>query len=188
MEGVAAMDCTEKTLAREEIYAGKILTLHRDRVSLPGGRESIREVVEHTGGVAVLPLEADGTVWCVRQFRYPYGRELLELPAGKLEPGEDPLACAVRELGEETGLTADRYVDLGEIFPSPGYCHESLFLYLAEGLHRGAQHLDADEFLHVERHPLSALLEMAMDGSLRDAKTVVALLKAERLLREREDC
>lgn len=180
------MDCTETTLRREDIYSGRIITVHRDTVALPDGRESLREIVEHPGGVTVLPLDADGAVWCVRQFRYAYGEMLLELPAGKLEDGEAPLECAKRELSEETGFTADEYISLGALWPSPGYCRETIYLYLARSLHAGRQHLDEGEFLNVERHTLDELADMAMDGSLRDAKTVAAVLKAKRLLEKEE--
>ena len=179
------MDYTEKQLSREVLYEGRIIKVYKDGVRLPNGHESIREIVDHPGGVAIVPLDAEGNIYCVRQYRYAYRTMLLETPAGKLEPGEEPMDCAVRELGEETGFTADRYTYLGELYPSPGYCRESLYIYLAEGLHRGAQHLDADEFLSVERRPLAELVRMVMEGEIPDAKTVVAVLKTDRLLRER---
>ena len=179
------MDFTEKTLSREDIYRGRVVELHRDRILLPDGKESIREVMEHPGGVTIIPVDEQGNVTCVRQYRYPLQRHLLEVPAGKLEKGEDPLECAVRELSEETGLTAEKFVDLGRIYPSPGYSAEILYLYLALGLHPGEMHLDEGEFLDVEQYPLSALAEMVMRGELCDAKTVAAVLKAKRFLDEK---
>ena len=178
------MDYTETTLEREELYRGRIIEVHRDRVRLSDGSTSVREVVEHNGGVGVLPIDAEGRVCCVRQYRYAFGEHVLEMPAGKLEAGEDPLECAKRELGEETGYTAGRYVDLGRAYPSPGYCHEILYLYLALDLEPGPAHLDAGEFLDVERHSLDELAEMAMDNRLHDAKTVIAVLKAKRYLEQ----
>ena len=180
------MDYTEKTLAREELYQGRIIHVYKDTVALRDGKETIREVVDHPGGVTVVPVDAEGRVYCVRQYRYPYGEHVLETPAGKLERGEDPLECARRELSEETGFTAEQFVDLGRIYPSPGYCREIIYLYLALGLKAGEQHLDAGEFLDVERHPLEELVGMAMDNTLLDAKTVVGVLKADRWLRERK--
>lgn len=179
------MEYTETTLSREEIYKGRIIEVHKDRVRLSDGTESIREVVDHHGGVTVIPVDADGTVYCVRQFRYPYRETVLETPAGKLEAGEDPLECAMRELSEETGFTAENYVSLGRLYPSPGYCGEVLHIYLATGLTPGKAHLDPGEFLNVERHSLSELVDMAMDNELIDAKTVVAVLKAKRYLEEK---
>lgn len=180
------MDYTEKELETTEIYRGRIIYVHSDRVSLPDGTQGLREIVEHSGGVAILPLGEDGTVYCVRQYRYAVGEHLLELPAGKLEPGETPLACAVRELGEETGFTAEKYTYLGAGYPSPGYCRETIHLYLAEGLRPGPSHTDEGEFLDVERYPLAQLEEMIMRGEITDAKTVIAVLKARLILKERE--
>ena len=180
------MDYTEKTLTYEEKVRGKILTVHRDTVTLPDGSEAVREVVEHSGGVGVLPVDADGNAWCVRQFRYPFGTHLLEIPAGKLEPGESPIDCAVRELGEETGFTAAEYTYLGMIYPSPGYCHEVLHIYLATGLTRGQAHLDRGEFLDVETYPLETLYRMVLRGELPDAKTAMAVMKAKLILYERK--
>ena len=176
------MDYTEKTLESQELYKGRIIRVLRDRVELSDGTETLREVVAHPGGVTVIPVDEAENVYCVRQFRYPYGEHVLETPAGKLEPGEDPLECAVRELGEETGFTAERYVSLGYIYPSPGYCQEIIYIYIATGLKSGEKHLDEGEFLDVEKYPLDTLVEMAMGGELKDAKTVVGVLKARRYL------
>lgn len=181
------MDYTEKTLACEEKYRGRIIYVHRDTVSLPDGGTAVREVVEHSGGVGVIPVDENGDVWCVRQFRYPLGEHLLEVPAGKLEPGETPLECAVRELGEETGFTAAEYTDLGMLYPSPGYCREKLYIYMATGLTRGAAHLDKGEFLDVEKHSLRELYDMTLRGEIPDAKTAMAIIKAKLLLDERKE-
>ena len=180
------MDFVEKTIESEVIYSGKIVELHRDKAELVNGSIVLREVVEHAGGAVVVPVDRDGNVIVVRQFRYPFGRELLEFPAGKLEKGEDPFLCAKRELSEETGYTSENYVFLGEFYPSPGYCHESLFIYLATNLIPGGQHLDQDEFLKVERMPLDALVDAVMAGEVKDAKTVIGALKAQRYLSERK--
>ena len=141
------MELTEKTLTREYIYRGKILNLRRDTAELPNGETAAREVVEHHGGVTIAAVTEDDELLFVRQFRYPQGELLLELPAGKLEAGEDPLSAAVRELREETGAEAARVYSLGWFYVSPGYTTERLYLYAAEGLTFHSQSLDADEFL-----------------------------------------
>ena len=169
----------EKTISSEVKYTGSILRVRRDTVELQNGDTAFREVVDHTGGVGILALTPEGTVPMVRQFRYPFMGETLEIPAGKLEAGEDPLECAVRELSEETGYTAGRFVSLGSLLPSPGYCAETLYIYLALDLKPGRAHLDEDEFLNVEHYTLPKLHEMCMSGELTDAKTVLAILKAE---------
>ena len=163
-------------------YRGIIVNTRLDYAKLPDGSMALREVVEHPGGVAVLPLENDGTVWCVRQYRYPFGETLLEVPAGKLEPGEDPETAARRELSEETGLEAGALRFLGRHYCSPGYNSEVLYIYLARNLRHGAAHPDEGEFLSVERHSLSELTNLALDGKLPDTKTVVAVLKTKLII------
>lgn len=176
----------ENTLKSEVMYSGKIFRALRDEVEVQSGHTALREVVEHSGGVGVLAVDSQGRAAMVRQFRYPFRREIMEIPAGKLEPHEDPLECAVRELSEETGLTAGRIIPLGSILPSPGYCAETLYVYLALDLTAGEAHLDEDEFLDVELVPLTELHDMVMRGELTDAKTVIAILKGEIYLRESE--
>ena len=161
------MDLTEKTLKSEEIYRGKIVTLLRDTVALPNGKTSLREVVKHPGGVGILALDE---------------QDLLEIPAGKREAGEDPFATAIRELKEEVGATAREWLPLGSLIASPGCYNEELWLYLARGLSFGTADLDDDEFLDVERIPFDELVHRVMDGEIRDAKTVAAVLKAKVLL------
>lgn len=176
------MDYTEKMVSVEEKYRGRIVYVHVDQVQLHDGRMGRREIVEHSGGVTVIPVDENGDVYCVRQYRYAVGEHLLETPAGKLNDGEDPLHCACRELSEETGLTAENMIYLGAFYPSPGYCKETLHIYLATGLHRGEAHLDEGEFLDVEKYPLDTLVDMVMNNALSDAKTIIAVLKAKRYL------
>ena len=176
------MDLMETTLSSERIFDGRVLHIRRDTVRLPGGGESIREVVDHPGGVCVLALDDENQALLVSQFRYPYRQVLRELPAGKLEYGEDPEAAAVRELEEETGATAGEFRSLGELYPSPGYCGEIIRMYLARDLTFGETHLDEDEFLNLERVPFGELVEQVLSGEIRDAKTIAAVLKGKLLL------
>lgn len=173
----------EKTLSSKEIFNGKILRLCHDAVQLENGETAMREVVYHNGGVCVLPLMDNRDVLFVKQFRYPYKEEVLELPAGKLNAGEEPLESGKRELCEETGATAERFTSLGKLYPSPGYCGEIISMYLAQGLSFGEQKLDADEFLDVVRIPLDEAVKMVLEGKIPDAKTQTALLKAYILLK-----
>lgn len=172
------MDNKETLVKRLCRYEGIITATSVDEVALRGGSRTYREVVDHPGGVTVIPVDGDGNVWCVRQYRYPMGECLLETPAGKLEPGEDPLECGARELSEETGISAAEYIYLGAVYPSPGFCRETLYIYLARDLSFGERHPDENEFLDVEKHSLEELFSMVMKNELADAKTVIAVLKA----------
>ena len=190
------MELVEQTLSSRTIYQGKIVTLNVDQARLPDGTTALREVVRHPGGVCVLALDhagrallvslqPDGTVPLVRQFRYPLGEVMLELPAGKLEYGEEPRPAAIRELGEEVGLEPDELVELGAVYVSPGFCTEKLHLYLAPKTHPVPVHPDEDEFLDVVHIPFHELVELVMDGRIEDAKTVTAVLKTKVLLGDR---
>lgn len=172
----------EKTIGETRVYTGKIIKVRVDEVQLDDGRVTVREVCEHPGGVAVLPLLPNGDVILVRQYRYPYRAELLEIPAGKLEGGEAHLDCGIRELSEETGYRAGRMDYLGCMYPSAGYLNEKLHIYLARDLTAGEAHPDEGEHLAVEVLPLSELLRRVMADEIHDAKTMVAAMKTKLLL------
>ena len=173
------MKFSEKQMSTKTVYEGRIVTVKNDTAELINGSVVYREVVEHPGGVAIVPVDDKGEVYMVRQFRYPIREELLEIPAGKLEYGEDPYDCAVRELSEETGCTAGKIIPLGPFYPSPGFSKEVLYIYLATQLVYGAMNLDEDELLAVETIPLDTLAERIMSGEIKDAKTIIGILKAK---------
>ncbi len=175
------VDLTEKTLRREDKYHGILMDIHVDTVELPNGETAVREVADHVDGVAVLPLDERNNVLAVTQYRYVFGRTLLEIPAGKLDPGEDPVTGALRELKEETGAVPEQFLPLGKILPAPGCYGETLHLFLARGLRMEEQSLDPDEFLNVERIPFQEMVHRCLDGQIEDAKTVAAVLKAKLL-------
>lgn len=176
------MDLTERTLSSKAVYEGRIITVLVDQAELPNGKQALREVVRHPGGVAILPLDRDGSVTLVQQYRYPFHQLLLELPAGKLDEGEDHRAAAARELSEETGLEAGELTYLGCLLASPGFCDEKLHMYLARDLRRAKSHPDDDEFLNVVTMPFEELAQKVMDGTIEDAKTVATALKTKVLL------
>ncbi len=178
------MELTEKKINRKVIYEGKIINVYNDTVLLPNGKETHRELVEHHGGVCVAALTDEGNLLFVRQFRYPYGRVLLELPAGKLEKGEDPLSAGMRELEEECGVVAEKVFPMGTVYPTVAYCTEIIHLFLAQGLSKTRQHLDDGEFLSVEEIPLKEAVKLVMNGEISDSKTVALILKTEKLLAE----
>lgn len=175
------MSNIEKTLSRKYHFKGRIINMREDEVELCGKRTT-REVAEHCDGVAILPVTADGEIILVSQYRYPFGIEILEAPAGKVDGDESHLECGVRELSEETGYTADEMKYLGFVYPSPGCLTERIHLYLARGLHEGCAHPDEGEFLQIKRLKLSDALRMCDEGEIDDAKTAVLILRAARIL------
>ena len=166
----------EHVLAEEVAWEGKIFSVDRLRVGLPDGREAIRDVVRHRGAVAVVALTNDGCICLVRQYRTALGRVTVEIPAGKLDPGEDPLTCARRELLEETGMEAEQMAYLTTIASSDGFCDELIHIYMATGLTFTQSDPDADEFINVDLVELSELVDTVLDGRIEDAKTVVGAL------------
>lgn len=181
------MKLYEKRLSSEQIFDGKVVKLFVDRVELPDGKEAIREIVRHPGAVCVIPVTDDGDVIMVKQYRYAFEQVMLEIPAGKLEPGEDPLEAVKRELEEESGAVAENIEYMGEIFTTVAIFDEKIHAYLATGLEFKNAHPDEDEFLEVEKIPLSTLVSMVMKGEIKDAKTQIAILKANNILSQRKN-
>ena len=181
------MHLQEKTTGSEKTYQGKVFYVTRDTAELEDGKEVQRDVVHHSGGGCVVPLTEKGTVLMVKQFRYPMQQVTLEIPAGKLEAGEDPADCGRRELREEAGRTCGKYTPLGKLFPTPAYDTEVIHMYLAQELSAPeAQDLDDGEFLDVTELPLEQAVQMVMDGEIPDAKTQIALLKTYVLLQKEQ--
>ncbi len=170
------MKLEEQTINKNYVFHGKIISVRCDDALLPDGNPCKREVVEHHGGACVLAV-IDDKVLLVRQFRYAYGEVLWEIPAGKLEQGEDPARAAVRELEEEAGFVAGNIEHLFTIYPTPGYCNEKIYIYEAKDIKMGKVHLDTDEFLSAELVPLEVAYTMVQNGTIRDAKTIIALLQ-----------
>jgi ADP-ribose pyrophosphatase len=169
-------------LGRRSVYRGRIVALSVDRVRLPNGKVVELECVGHPGAAAVVPVDRDRNVVLVRQYRYCAGGLVLEVPAGTLDPGEDPARCAEREVEEETGYRVGRLVPMGWIWTTPGFTDERIWLFLASELEETPSQLQADEVLTVERLPLERAVEMASRGEIRDAKSVCALLRAPHYL------
>jgi len=175
-------DFSEHRISSKLVYDGKLLKVRSDTVRLPDGRTAVREYVEHPGAVAVIALTDSGELVMERQYRYPLGRDMMEIPAGKIDPGEDPLATARRELKEETGYTAARWRHVATIHIAIAYSNERIEIYLAEGLKQESAKLDDEEFLEVFTLPLATALAWVREGKITDSKTVSGLLWAEKVL------
>ena len=175
-------DLSERRLSSRLVFDGKLLKVRSDTVRLPDGRASEREWIEHPGAVAVLAVTDAGELVMERQFRYPLGRDMIEVPAGKIDPGEDPLATAKRELAEETGYSAAEWSHVATIHLAIGYSNEHIEIYLARGLTQQKAELDHEEFLEVFTLPLATALAWVREGRITDSKTVSSLFWAEKIL------
>ncbi len=176
------MKLEETKLSSEEIFDGVAIHLYRDEILLPNGNKGVREVIRHPGAVCVLPITENGEIIFVNQFRYALNKVTLEVPAGKLEKGEDPMEAALRELSEETGITANKIEPLGALYTTPALIDEIIYMYIATDLKEGKQHLDEDEFVNTIRIPLEKAVKMVMNGEIKDSKTQLMILKAEKYI------
>ncbi|WP_307761128.1 NUDIX domain-containing protein [uncultured Phascolarctobacterium sp.] len=171
----------ETFISSKVAFAGRLLKVNIDTVTLPNGRETTRELIHHPGAVAVVPILDDGSMVFVKQYRYPLGTVLYEIPAGKLDPDEDPDVCARRELSEETGYSAREWQKLTSIVTTPGFTDEVIHLYAAHGLEKHAQHTDEDEFIDVVALTPQQVKQMVLEGTIYDSKTLSALCLLELL-------
>ncbi len=167
----------EKTVSSEKVFEGRIIKVKVDKVEMPDGSTSTRELVEHPGGVGIVAVTDNDEIILVKQYRKPLDKVIYEIPAGKLDPGEHHRTCGIRELEEETGLSAKVFDYMGFIYPSPGFTDEVTHVYLAKELTQGETHPDDDEFLDVEKVPFERALKMVIDGEINDAKSVFGILK-----------
>ena len=176
------MEFEEKTLSSEYVFKGRVIDVKRDEVLVSNGRKSSREVVEHSGGVVIVGIKEDNSILMVKQYRYPLGQVSLELPAGKLEKGENPDLASKRELEEETGYIANEWIKLGYIYTTPGFCDEKLYLYLARDLEYKKQNPDEDEILECFEYPIKKVFSMIYKGEINDSKSISALFRARECL------
>lgn len=166
----------------EKVFSGKIIDVFRDTIKLPNGKSTVREVVSHVGAAAVIPIDDDGNIVFVRQYRHPVKKHVLEIPAGTLEDGEEPLTCAIRELEEETSFKSDKFTFITKMCTSIGFCNEIISIYLAENLKEGSFNLDEDEFVEIEKYSLKESIEKIFNGEIIDSKTMVAILAYRQML------
>lgn len=179
------MNLTEEKVRSELYYDGRIIKLYNDEIKLPNGKGAYREYVKHPGGVCVVPITDKKEIMLVRQYRYVYGKELVEIPAGKRDGfDEDTLIGAKRELKEELGIEADNFIFLGEFYPTPGYTDEIIYMYAATSLSFGENSPDEDEFVEGEKYHIDTLVDMIMNGEIKDGKTIAAVLKVKILMEQ----
>ncbi|MGI6777997.1 MAG: NUDIX domain-containing protein [Acetivibrionales bacterium] len=178
------MKYEEKTISKKKIFQGKILDLELHTVALPNGKESTREIVLHPGAAVVIPISENGELYMVRQYRKPLEKVMLELPAGKLDPGEAPIECAKRELKEETGLEARVIEHIVSVYSTPGFSNEVLHMFIAKGLEQGDACADEDEFISTEKISIGKLIEKVLDKEITDAKTIIGILLADKIIKQ----
>ena len=172
----------ETQKSSEKIFSGKLIDLYFDHVELPNGKSSTREWINHPGAVCIIPILPDGNLCLIRQYRYGPRDEFIEIPAGKLDTGEDPLVCANRELQEETGYIAGKLTFLTNIYPAIGFSNEKMWMYLAEDLQLSNQSLDQDEFLELLPLSLEEAIDLINQGKITDVKTIIGVLWLDRFL------
>lgn len=178
------MDLEEKSLSTQDIFSGRIIKVKVDRVKLPDGRESSREIVEHAAAVAIVAIDNNKNIWMVRQYRKPVEETLLEIPAGIMEENETPLYSAKRELEEETGLRANNWESIMSYYSTPGFCNEKLHIFMASDITRGQMNTDSDEFLEIVKIPLEKAYDMIFQGQIVDGKSIIGIQYAfNRLVR-----
>ncbi|MBR5614459.1 MAG: NUDIX hydrolase [Clostridia bacterium] len=175
----------EKTITSEKKFEGRIFDVRVETVELPDGKTGYRELVDHPGGVGILAITNDNKIIMVSQYRKAVEKELLEIPAGKLERGEDPLECGIRELEEETGYKAKEFIPLGYLYPSPGFANETTYLFLAKGLYTGKVNPDEDEYLDILEYDIHEVWDKIMANEITDAKTVIAFFKGMTILKNK---
>lgn len=175
-------DLREKQLRTENVFDGVLLHVYRDKVALPNGHHTVREYIKHPGAAVMIPITDDGQIIFERQFRYPLDMELIELPAGKIDPGEDALDSAKRELEEETGYVGETFIDLGLLHPCIGYSDEVIYIYLVKNLTFVEEQQDKDEFIETFEMSLGEALDAVRSGQITDAKTIISLFRAEKYL------
>ena len=172
----------ETQKSSEKIFSGKLIDLYFDHVELPNGKSSTREWINHPGAVCIIPILPDGNLCLIRQYRYGPRDEFIEIPAGKLDAGEDPLVCAKRELKEEIGYIAGKFTFLTNIYPAIGFSNEKMWMYLAEDLQLSNQSLDQDEFLELLPLSLEEAIDLINQGKITDVKTIIGVLWLDRFL------
>jgi len=176
------MNLKAKRINRKEVYQGKIFTVAEDTIEFPNGKQTKWDVLLHDGAAAIVPIDDQGNIILVEQYRCVKDGQILEIPAGKLDRGEDPITCAARELEEETGYKASKIIPIGSIYSAVGFSDEIVHIYLASGLEKGQINLDEDEYVNVEKYSLDCVINKVLDGEIKDSKTIAAIFMVKEMM------